>query len=61
MYRYLMILYLVYLFALPNRTYAATYNIQSIQTDSLIREKTINKDMTQLELLVLYQNALKKN
>ncbi len=55
-----MILYLVYLFALPNRIYAATYNIQSIQTDSLIREKTINKDMTQLELLVLYQNALKE-
>ena len=29
-----------------------------IQTDSLIREMTINHDMTQLDLLVLYENAI---
>lgn len=60
MLRCLKILLLVYLFVFPNRVHADILNIQTIQTDSLIREKTINKDMTQLELLVLYKNALRE-
>ena len=59
--RYLTILFLVCLFVLPNGVHAISPNFQTKRTDSLIREKTINKDMTQLELLILYQNALKEN
>ncbi|PWH84268.1 AraC family transcriptional regulator [Algibacter marinivivus] len=52
------ILYLVYLFAIPIGVNAIEIPMQSIQIDSLIKEKNINSDMTQLELLILYSDAL---
>ena len=48
------------LFVLPNHLIAETISIQSVQIDSLIKEKNTNNDMTQLELLVLYNEALKE-
>ncbi|WP_299547193.1 helix-turn-helix transcriptional regulator [Seonamhaeicola sp.] len=36
------------------------FNFWQTQIDSLIKEQSINNDMTQLELLVLYQNAWKQ-
>ncbi|WP_221930750.1 helix-turn-helix domain-containing protein [Changchengzhania lutea] len=38
----------------------AIKTITQIQIDSLIKEKSIDNDMTQLELLILYENAIRE-
>ncbi|OEK07837.1 hypothetical protein A8C32_15250 [Flavivirga aquatica] len=47
------------LFSISNKLLAIP-NLSLIQIDSLIQEKNINNDMAQLELLVLYNDALTK-
>ncbi|MFV9552255.1 helix-turn-helix domain-containing protein [Algibacter sp. PT7-4] len=58
---YLRILILICLFMFISGQYTFSCYSQTIQIDSLIKEKNINKDMTQLELLVLYEDAVKEN
>ncbi len=45
---------------ISNNTYAISFDAtpRVIQLDSLIQEKNINNDLTQLDLLVLYENAI---
>lgn len=58
MFNFLKIFFLVFLFVFSNGLNAIEIPIQSFQIDSLIKEKSINNDMTQLELLILYEDIL---